>query len=182
MNSVSDEIVCTDRFFVWSLSYDASMQTMPLYSSTAPRLNGIGSLIELYERNFRLLQRLVPMLDVPLEKCVSRSQSDCPLHLEIAARDRYTLRLRLTYEFADEQGVKRQPDLWLRVYRDAGVVEALECEQRPPWPNEDGPDARLDVVAWPFLSAQWRRNLLLNKWLDYLLDHGHGFAVQGAAT
>ena len=23
------------------------------------------------------------------------------------------------------------------------------------------------------LDARWRRNIVLNKWLDYLTDHGH---------
>lgn len=133
----------------------------------------IAHLLELYERNYRMLQRLLPSLDghAPRQRVVSRSERDCPLHLEIVERDRYTQTLRLTYEFVDEAGVRRQPDLWVRLYRDASVAEALECSQRPPWEAED--DA--DPAAHAFLSAQWRRNLLLNKWLDYLLDRGHAF-------
>ncbi|SFF33675.1 Protein of unknown function [Fontimonas thermophila] len=131
----------------------------------------IAHLLELYERNYRLIQRLVPEPDAPCHRAVSHSLSDCPLHLEIVERDRYTLTLRLTYEFTDESGIRRQPDLWVRLYRDAGVAEALACNHRPPWLAErDG-----DPAAHAFLSAQWRRNLLLNKWLEYLLDHGHGF-------
>ena len=76
-------------------------------------------------------------------------------------------------EFTDETGVRRQPDLWVRLYRDAGVAEALRCSYRPPWRVED--DA--DPAAHAFLSEQWRRNLLLNKWLEYLLEHGHGFGL-----
>lgn len=133
----------------------------------------IAHLLELYERNYRLIQRLVPELDAPYECAVSRSQSDCPLHLHVADRDRYTMTLRLSYEFIDESGVRRQPDLWVRLYRDAGVAESLECSQRPPWHADD----EADPAAHAFLSAQWRRNLLLNKWLEYLLEHGHGFGL-----
>lgn len=133
----------------------------------------IAHLLELYERNFRLIQRLIPEPDAPYQQAISRSQSDCPLHLEIANRDRYTLTVRLTYEFTDEAGIRRQPDLWIRLYRDAGVAEALECSHRPPWLAE----GEGDPAAHAFLSAQWRRNLMLNKWLEYLLDHGHGFGM-----
>ena len=68
------------------------------------------------------------------------------------------------------RGTRRQPDLWVRLYRDASVAEALSCKERPPWrAEEEGEEAH------DFLSAQWRRNLLLGKWLEYLLDQGHGF-------
>jgi uncharacterized protein YqiB (DUF1249 family) len=133
----------------------------------------IAHLLELYERNYKMLLRLLPALDdqVLKQRAVSRCEDDCPLHLEVVERDRYTQTLRLTYEFTDDSGVRRQPDLWVRLYRDATVAEALECSQRPPWQAAD--DA--DPAAHAFLSAQWRRNLLLHKWLDYLLDRGHAF-------
>ncbi|QHS09565.1 DUF1249 domain-containing protein [Sinimarinibacterium sp. NLF-5-8] len=138
----------------------------------APR--HLAQLIDLYERNYLLLVRLIPDLDdLPYAQALSRSQSDCPLHLQVSARDRYTLTLRLSYEFVDEQGLRRQPDLWLRVYQDAGVVEALQCEQRPPWRALD----ERDPAARHYLSAQWRRNVLLHKWLQYLLESGHGFGM-----
>lgn len=129
--------------------------------------------MELYEYNYRLIQRLIPELEVPFQQAVSRSASDLPLHLEVMERDRYTITLKLTYEFIDSEGVRRQPDIWVRVYRDAGVAEALECSHRPPWQAEEEGDPK----AWAFLNEQWRRNLMLGKWLEYLLDHGHGFGM-----
>lgn len=130
----------------------------------------IAHLLELYEQNYRLLQRLLPHMDhLPL-RSVSSSTRDVPLHVEVKERDRYTLTLHLTYEFVDESGVRRQPDLWVRLYRDARVAEALECKERPPWRAEEEGEQAHD-----FLSAQWRRNLLLGKWLEYLTEQGHGF-------
>ena len=133
----------------------------------------LAHLIELYEVNYRLLQRLVPEMEVPFESAVSKSGSDFPLHLHLVERDRYTLTLRLTYEFVDEDGTRRQPDILVRAYRDAGVAEALECSHRPPWQARDEADPK----AWKFLSGQWRRNMMLGKWLEYLLEHGHGFGM-----
>lgn len=136
----------------------------------------IAHLLELYERNYRMLRRLLPQMDrLPL-RSRSRSDRDVPLHVEVKERDRYTLTLHLTYEFVDDQGLRRQPDLWVRLYHDAGVAEALQCNERPPWrAQEEGGQAH------DFLSTQWRRNLMLEKWLEYLLEQGHGFAVQQAA-
>lgn len=147
----------------------ASMQTCPCCG----RPRHLAHLLDLYERNYRLLLRLLPELNThaPRQPVVSRSASDCPLHLEIVERDRYTQTVRLTYEFTDDAGVRRQPDLWVRLYHDAAVAEALQCSQRPPWEAED--DA--DPAAHAFLSAQWQRNLLLHKWLSYLLEQGHAF-------
>lgn len=133
----------------------------------------LAHLLDLYERNYQLLQRLLPEMDIPFQEAVSRSASDLPLHLKVVERDRYTVSFQLTYEFTDADGVRRQPNLWIRVYRDAHVAEALECSHRPPWlAAEEG-----DPQAGAFLSAQWRRNLMLGKWLEYLLDHGHGFSL-----
>jgi uncharacterized protein len=133
----------------------------------------LAHLMDLYERNFRLLQQLLPELELPFASATSQAANDPPLLLDVMARDRYTVTFRLSYEFVDPQGVRRQPDLWVRVYRDAGVAEALTCSERPPWRAEEGGDP----LAEQFLSEQWRRNLLLGKWLDYLLERGHGFSL-----
>lgn len=89
-------------------------------------------LIDLYERNFKLLQRLIPALDLPPQKAISHTLADPPLHLQVTERDRYTLTCKLTYEFVDDKGVRNQPDLWVRIYRDACVAEALNQPNRPP--------------------------------------------------
>ncbi|MDE2150451.1 MAG: DUF1249 domain-containing protein [Gammaproteobacteria bacterium] len=133
----------------------------------------IAHLVDLYERNFRLLQRLVPELELPFDRAVSRSASDLPLHLTVVERAPYTCELRLTYVFEQAQGVRVQPDFWLRVYRDARVAEALRCGRRMPWraAGENDPAAR------DYLHDQWARNHMLSRWLDYLLEHGHGFSL-----
>jgi uncharacterized protein YqiB (DUF1249 family) len=133
----------------------------------------LAHLLDLYERNYRLIERLIPELELPFQEAVSRSESDLPLHLTVQERDRYTVTFKLTYEFIDTDGTRRQPDIWVRVYRDAAVAEALECSHRPPWQAEEDGDPK----AWRFLNEQWRRNLMLGKWLEYLLDHGHGFSL-----
>jgi len=129
--------------------------------------------MDLYELNYRRIERLIPELDLPFSEAVSRADTDLPLYLTVMSRDRFTATFRLTYEFVTEEGLRRQPDIWVRIYRDAHVAEALECSHRPPLQLSDASDERV----WEFLSAQWRRNLMLGKWLEYLLDQGHGFSM-----
>jgi hypothetical protein len=147
------------------------MQTTKLTSSLLGRRR-LAHLIDLYERNYLLLERLLPELELPFDHAVSHSASDLPLHLITVERSPYTVELRLTYEFRSAEGLRLAPDFWIKVYRDARVAEALHCTQRPPWLAQEGgaPEAEL------YLNDQWSRNLMLARWLDYLLHHGHGFA------
>lgn len=133
----------------------------------------IAHLLDLYERNYQLLERLVPELELPFERAVSKSATDLPLHLIVVERAPYTSELRLTYEFADPEGRRLEPDLWIRVYRDARVAEALHCGARAPWTAATEGDPQ----AHKFLNDQWARNHTLAKWLEYLLEHGHGFTI-----
>jgi uncharacterized protein len=133
----------------------------------------IAALIELYERNFRLIECLTPELELPFDDVTSYSSTDLPLRLTVLERGRYTAAFRLTYEFAGAEGTRLEPDLKVRVYRDARLCEALTCPTRPAWvATEDG-----DPQAMHYLDQQWNRNLLLHKWLHYLLGHGHGFGL-----
>jgi hypothetical protein len=133
----------------------------------------IAHLVDLYERNYRLLERLVPELDLPFDRAVSRSPTDLPLHLIVVERAPYTADLRLTYEFNDADGKRLEPDIWVKVYRDARVAEALYCGKRAPWLATE----ESDPEAGKFLHDQWTRNHTLAKWLEFLLEHGHGFSI-----
>lgn len=147
--------------------------TSPHQCPCCGRPKRLAHLLELYERNYRLIERLVPELDLPFDRAVSQSPSDLPLHLSVVERAPYTVELRLTYQFAAPDGHTFEPDLWVRVYRDAQVAEALHCGRRMPWLATD----ERDPAAQHFLKDQWARNHMLSKWLEYLLEHGHGFAV-----
>ena len=150
-----------------------SVSTQLAQWTTRARPVRISALIELYERNFRLLECLTPELELPFDDAVSYSGTDLPLRLTVLERGRYTSAFRLTYEFAETGGPRFEPDLKVRVYRDARLAEALTCPSRPAWLATDEGDPQ----AMQYLDAQWGRNVLLHKWLQYLLDHGHGFGL-----
>ena len=133
----------------------------------------LAHLLDLYERNYQLLERLVPELELPFERAVSRSATDLPLILIVVERAPYTSELRLTYEFNSAEGKRLEPDMWIKVYRDAKLAESLYCAARPRWLAEMEGDPEIGR----YLGEQWARNLMLHKWLQYLLEQGHGFGM-----
>lgn len=127
-------------------------------------------LMALYESNYRRFERLAPELDLPFEAARSRG-AHATLHLRVVERCRYTTTVHLTYWFGEGEQAQADPDLLLRVYRDAQLAEAISCDARSRYVALAGvPEIDDDV-----LSAQWPRNLLLNKWLAYCLAQGHSF-------
>jgi len=100
---------------------------------------------------------------------VSSVPGDLDLHLEALEHSPYTSILRLTYFFADAGTAVAEPDLEVRVYHDARLAEASRCPGRVRHPGL----ASLQDCLPTALGERWRRNMLLNKWLDYCAERGH---------
>ena len=141
------------------------------------RPRSLSGLMSLYESSYSRLQRLLPYRDLPFDEAVSQSGLDSDLHLRVLERCKFTTTLHLTYWFDAEQGKQADPDLTVRIYHDTGQAEALHCSDHPRCVAL----RNFDYQARSVLEAQWGRNLMLNKWLDYLLQHGHGFLLKPTA-
>jgi uncharacterized protein YqiB (DUF1249 family) len=141
------------------------------------RPGSFTGLMTLYESNYVRLLSLIPDVDCLAGPRASLVVDDFDLHVELIKRERYTSTLRLTYWFPEEQGWIADPDLVVRVYHDAKLVEAMESctEHRHRLLREI---ARASVE----LDLRWARNMMLNKWLDYLLDMGHSLPTQQMAA
>jgi hypothetical protein len=130
----------------------------------------------IYESNFiKLLHlsrelRSMPGSAQPL--LISRTDQDCDLHLKLLRRETYTTTVNLTYWF-DQHAAEpvADPDLTLRIYHDASLVEAVSGREEHHHPALQAL-ARAHSLE---LDRRWRNNIMLNKWLDYLLDRGHAF-------
>jgi hypothetical protein len=85
----------------------------------------------------------------------------------------YTVTLHLTYWFDGDDGPRPDPDLTVRVYRDARLAEAVCCDAHSRYATLAG----IDLEEGRVVTAQWERNLLLSKWLAFCLHHGHGFGM-----
>ena len=134
-------------------------------------------LMSLYESNYIKLRSLAGDLDWPAVSIVSVSARDQALHADVLRREPYTTTLRLTYWFDDGGAAVPEPDLVLRIYHDARLVEAVSSA-------ESHRHAKLREWARAGrteLDRRWRRNMFLNKWLDYLFEVGHSLDRGGAA-
>jgi uncharacterized protein YqiB (DUF1249 family) len=138
-----------------------------------------GGLMTLYEANYIKLIQLIPKLSDRDGSAISPDHydgnsddnSDCDLHLTIEHQTKYTCDLRLTYLFADEGKLIADPDLIARVYYDARMVEVRS------WVDSHR-HAVLHSLRQQYrreLDQRWVRNIMLSKWLDYLLERGYFF-------
>lgn len=126
-------------------------------------------LMSLYESNFLRLQQLIPDVERLDGYYQSRVAGDCDLHLEIIDRSRYTLTLRLSYFFFDGDERVSDPDMIIRAYMDGGLAEAMSYFGD----NRHSEFRRMKRAIGAELDRRWRRNMLLNKWLEYLMEQGH---------
>jgi uncharacterized protein YqiB (DUF1249 family) len=126
-------------------------------------------LMALYESNYLRLVHLIPELE-RLDGCFrSRVAGDCELHIDILERCRYTVTLSLTYQFETEDGRVADPDMTVRAYLDGQLAEAMSLSGH----HRHAALRRLAREHKAELDARWKRNIVLNKWLDYLTDQGH---------
>ena len=153
------------------------MQSELLIQSTwRAKPQGFVALMQLYESNYLRLRRLCGDPAALADVGLSRVATGCDLRLTLLERSVYTLTLQLTHLF-DGAGaalpgtLSTYPDVRLRVYCDARLVQAQDCA--------DGAIARAvpssRAAADRELRQRWARNVMLNKWLEYCLDLGHRF-------
>ena len=136
-----------------------------------------GGLMALYESNYIKLLDLLGDFGLHDGDAVSRSASDFPLHLSTGTVSRYTREIRLTYLLGDGQ-LRADPDLRLKIYLDARMAEVCSWAAH----HHHGLLLTLRSRYGRELDRRWSRNMMLSKWLDYLLDNGHGFRVPVAVA
>jgi len=131
------------------------------------------ALMSLYESNFLRLATLAGELRHLPDSRVSCVADDCDLRLSVQERSPYTTSFDLTYLFGEGEEATTYPDMRVRIYHDARLVEAQE------WASQHGHEAlrRLRGLAERELDQRWARNTMLNKWLEYCIDRGHGFRL-----
>ena len=145
------------------------MQDYLLSPGTLVKPKSFIGLMSLYDSNYFRLNHLIPELHRLDGYFRSRVAGDCDLHVEILERSRYTVTMALSYFFEEEGERIADPDMKVRVYLDGQFAEPLGFagEQR------HAAFRRLSRMHRAELDTRWRRNIILNKWLEYLMDQGH---------
>ena len=127
---------------------------------------GFVSLMDLYESNYIKLRKLLPDINRIDSPTISKSSGHLDLYLNIIERSQYTSTLYLSYCFPTEHGLQMEPNLKIRIYHDARLVEVMAGHLH---------HGRLvlDNLPADALREKWRLNRFLNKWLGYCLRQGH---------
>jgi len=141
------------------------------------RPRGFVALMGLYESNYLRFRQLAGDPTRLAGTLVSRVAGDCELQLAVLEQMPYTSTLILTYVLnsAENAPAERLPDLRVRAYHDARLLEAEEFQAQH---KTRGQGVRPGERE---LHQRWARNMMLNKWLEYCTERGHRFTVQEPA-
>lgn len=152
-----------------------SDSAIALYRPTQPRT--FVGLMTLYESNFIRLVSLLPNFqDLPDEQ-VSSTANDLPLYLTVRDKGAYTTTLHMTYLFQEAGDCVPDPDLTVRIYHDARMVETMRCSTL----HRHRVLESFTTEPGRALHQRWQRNMMLNKWLEYCIDVGHQFDAGNAS-
>jgi hypothetical protein len=137
------------------------------------RPGSFSGLMLLYESNYLKFHRLAGNLTGHTSHWISRANTDSDLYLERTLQEPYTTGVCMTYWLRNRDGIQiKDPDMTIRIYHDARQVEAVSCLAG----HRHRRLQELESTHAQELDRRWQINMMLNKWLDYLLDSGHGFA------
>jgi uncharacterized protein len=143
------------------------------------RPRGFAALMTLYESNYLRFIRLAGDPARLRGTLVSRVEGDCELQLCVIEHMRYTTSLALTYLLprSEPQPLERLPDLRLRAYHDARLleVEASRLAANPRARLAPSSQFAPRLPGERELHQRWMRNMMLNKWLEYCAERGHRF-------
>lgn len=147
-----------------------------LIESAGPRIRllqprSFTGLMTLYAANHASLRQLLGDLRTLPHTLASNSPTDLQIIFTVCERSRYTTSVRMTYWLSVAGRGCPEPDLDVRIYHDARLVEAVSCRDQPK-------PVGLHAHAVPHraeLLRRWALNVLLRKWLEHCLDHKHRF-------
>jgi uncharacterized protein YqiB (DUF1249 family) len=141
------------------------------------RPRSFAALMGLYESNFIRLGWLAGDLKSLSGRQTSAVRGDCDLVLTVTERSPYTSTVNLTYLLVDAGSPKLYPDMRVRIYHDAHLVEAQQLAEVQGQRRAKG----LRGGAERELGQRWARNMMLNKWLEYCVERGHRFSARTEA-
>ncbi len=147
------------------------LATQPFIKLSGCQTRNLAGLMALYESNYLRLRRLAPDLERLGETNLSTVEGAMDLHLRVMERFKYTTEIILTYSFSGPIDPILEPNVRIRVYHDAHVVEAMSATLRYLHRSN-----RCHRGAVPTeLEKRWEVNRFLQRWLGYCGRQGHLF-------
>ena len=139
------------------------------------RRGSFAGLMTIYESNYIKFLNIYPNIElrVPIKNIlVSHSDNDHDLFLTLDYEDRYTTSINLTYRLELNDELVLDPNLNLKIYHDAKLIEANSN-------HTNYIHSKIKKIAnknFKELNIKWKNNIMLNKWLDYMIDVKHRFS------
>ena len=144
------------------------MNTNAAYGLEDVDRRGFVSLMDMYEINFIRFKKLISNINTIENHAIAKVSHCLDLHLTVNERCKYTTTVTLSYAFEDDKGTAFEPDLKLRIYHDAQLIEVIAGHLRHG-------RLHLDHVPADALKLKWKLNRFLYKWLGFCLYLGYQF-------
>tara|TARA_B100000676_G_scaffold16785_1_gene14904 strand:- start:787 stop:1233 length:447 start_codon:yes stop_codon:yes gene_type:complete len=128
--------------------------------------NSFVGLMTLYESNYIKLNHLFPRIrQYDTERSI-KSFSGNDIHLRINKKTKYTMIISMTYTFEESDIIEYEPNLTIKIYFDSRSAEVINIGKL----NKKSKLRDITYQNKNIISQLWRRNIVLNKWLDYIID------------
>jgi len=128
--------------------------------------NSFVGLMTLYESNYIKLNHLFPKIrQYDTDKSI-KSPFGNDIHLGISKKTKYTMIISMTYSFEESEIIEYEPNLIIKVYFDSRSAEVISI-------GKLSKKSKLRDITYQnknIINELWRRNIILNKWLDYIID------------
>ena len=72
----------------------------------------------------------------------------------------------MTYTFEESDIIEYEPNLTIKIYFDSRSAEVINIGKL----NKKSKLRDITYQNKNIISQLWRRNIVLNKWLDYIID------------
>jgi len=123
-------------------------------------------LMTLYESNYIKLNYLFPKIRQYNTDKTIKSLFGNDIHLGINKKTKYTMIISMTYSFEEIDIIEYEPNLTIKIYFDSRSAEVISV-------GKLNKKSRLRDITYQnknIINHLWRRNIILNKWLDYIID------------
>lgn len=127
-------------------------------------------LMALYGENHERFSHLFDPSSLAPGRYLSSIGDGLDVQLDVIEQHAYTTELRLTYVLLDPVTGEPDPSAFLRLYRDTRQLEATHCYIGRRWQDVLGMHPPADAL----IGHRMRMNTFLGKWLEYLVERGHG--------
>ena len=133
--------------------------------------NSFVGLMTLYESNYIKLNHLFPNIKQYDDDRSIKSPFGNDIQLGVNKKTKYTMIISMTYSFEESEIIEYEPNLTIKIYFDSRSAEVIGI-------GKLSKKSKLRDITYQnknIINQLWRRNIILNKWLDYIIDCDYSF-------